>query len=115
MPNPGLFLTADWKWVAMANYAVDPSLLEPLVPRGTELDAFDGRVYVSLIGFLFNRSRIFGIPIPLHQSFEEVNLRFYVRRGEKRGVVFISELVPKFRSEDHTSELQSLRHLVCRL
>ena len=51
---------------------------------------------MSLIGFLFNRSRIFGIPIPLHQSFEEVNLRFYVRRGDKRGVVFIRELVPRY-------------------
>jgi uncharacterized protein YqjF (DUF2071 family) len=89
-------MTAEWNWLAMANYAVDPSLLNPLVPRGTELDSFDGLTYVSLIGFLFNRSRIFGVPIPLHQSFEEVNLRFYVRRGEKRGVVFIRELVPRF-------------------
>ena len=96
MRKPGLFMTAEWKWLAMANYAVDPSLLEPLVPRGTELDSHEGRVYASLIGFLFNRSRIFGIPIPLHQSFEEVNLRFYVRRGEKRGVVFIRELVPRY-------------------
>ncbi len=89
-------MTAEWKWLAMANYAVDPSLLMPFVPRGTELDSHDGRTYVSLIGFLFNRSRIFGVPIPLHQSFEEVNLRFYVRRGNKRGVVFIRELVPRF-------------------
>src|ERR1700691_1984058 len=96
MPKPGLFMTAEWKWLVMANYAVDPSLLEPLVPRGTELDSFDGSVYVSLIGFLFNRSRIYGVSIPFHQSFEEVNLRFYVRRGEKRGVVFVRELVPKF-------------------
>jgi uncharacterized protein YqjF (DUF2071 family) len=100
MRKPGLFMTAEWKWLVMANYAVEPSLLEPLVPRGTELDSFDGRTYVSLIGFLFNRSRIFGVPIPLHQSFEEVNLRFYVRRrdkeGDKRGVVFIRELVPRY-------------------
>jgi hypothetical protein len=96
MQKPGLFLTAEWKWLVMANYAVEPSLLEPLVPRGTELDSFDGSVYLSLIGFLFNRSRIYGVPIPLHQSFEEVNLRFYVRRGEKRGVVFIRELVPRY-------------------
>jgi uncharacterized protein YqjF (DUF2071 family) len=89
-------MTAEWKWLVMVNYAVEPSLLEPLVPRGTELDSHDGSVYLSLIGFLFNRSRIFRVPIPLHQSFEEVNLRFYVRRGEKRGVVFIRELVPRY-------------------
>jgi hypothetical protein len=89
-------MTAEWKWLVMANYAVEPSLLQSLVPHGTELDSHDGCTYVSLIGFLFNRSRILSVPIPLHQSFEEVNLRFYVRRGDKRGVVFIRELVPRY-------------------
>jgi uncharacterized protein len=79
----------------MLNYAVDPSLLERLVPAGTELDAFEGRTYMSLVGFEFNRTRIFGLAVPFHQAFEEVNLRFYVRRAAKRGVVFIAELVPK--------------------
>jgi uncharacterized protein YqjF (DUF2071 family) len=80
----------------MLNYAVDPSLLERSVPAGTELDEFEGKTYVSLVGFGFNRTRILGIPAPFHQAFEEVNLRFYVRRSSRRGVVFIRELVPKF-------------------
>ncbi len=79
----------------MLNYAVDPFLLERFVPRGTELDTFAGKTYLSLIGFEFNRSRICGVAVPFHQKFEEVNLRFYVRRSSKRGVVFIRELVPK--------------------
>lgn len=91
----GTFLTAEWKNLLMLNYAIDPELLQGFVPAGTELDGFDGKTYVSLIGFEFNQTRIFGRAIPFHQSFEEVNLRFYVRRGEKRGVVFIRELVPK--------------------
>jgi uncharacterized protein len=94
-----VFLTAEWKHLAMLNYAVDPGLLEPFVPAGTELDAFEGRTYVSLVGFQFNETRLHtrfgGFAIPFHRSFEEVNLRFYVRRKEKRGVVFIRELVPK--------------------
>jgi hypothetical protein len=89
------FLTAEWNHLVMLNYAVDPALLAPLVPAGTELDFFAGKTYISLIGFLFNRTRLLGFPIPFHQSFEEVNVRFYVRRGLKRGVVFIRELVPK--------------------
>jgi len=80
----------------MLNYAVDPSLLEPFVPAGTELDAFDGKTYLSLVGFEFNRTRVLGFAVPFHQNFEEVNLRFYVRRSSKRGVVFIRELVPKY-------------------
>jgi uncharacterized protein len=89
------FLTAEWKNLLMLNYAVEPQLLRPFVPAGTELDTHDGITYASLIGFEFNRTRLLGRPVPFHQSFEEVNLRFYVRRGNRRGVVFIRELVPK--------------------
>lgn len=95
MKQPRVFLTAEWKQLAMLNYAVDPGLLASFVPAGTELDRCDGRTYVSLIGFQFNDTRIAGWAIPFHRFFEEVNLRFYVRRAEKRGVVFIRELVPK--------------------
>lgn len=80
----------------MLNYAIDPALIEGLVPAGTELDLFEGKTYLSLVGFEFNRTRIFGFNVPFHQSFEEVNLRFYVRRSSRRGVVFIRELVPKY-------------------
>ena len=89
------FLTAEWLNLVMLNYAVDPALLLPRVPAGTELDFFAGKTWLSLIGFQFNRTRVLGFAIPFHQNFEEVNIRFYVRRGHKRGAVFISELVPK--------------------
>lgn len=91
----GIFLTAEWVEIVMLSYAVEPGLLRGYVPVGTELDAFDGRTYVSLVGFGFNRTRMAGVAIPFHGKFEEVNLRFYVRRGERRGVVFLRELVPK--------------------
>jgi uncharacterized protein YqjF (DUF2071 family) len=82
----------------MINYEVDPAVLLPLVPAGTELDRFEGRCFVSMVGFLFLDVRVLGLAIPLHTRFEEVNLRFYVRRrvdGEtRRGVVFVRELVP---------------------
>jgi len=94
-----VFLTAEWKHLAMLNYEVEPSALAPFVPAGTELDSWDGKIFVSVVGFLFLRTRIFGIPIPFHRNFEEVNLRFYVRRkseeGWRRGVVFLKEIVPR--------------------
>jgi uncharacterized protein YqjF (DUF2071 family) len=96
MRHPRRFMTAQWNHLLMMNYAVDPSLLRRYVPAGTELDNFEGTTYVSRVGFEFNCSRILGLPIPFHQAFEEVNLRFYVRRSSKRGVVFIRELVPKY-------------------
>ncbi|HYR11042.1 MAG TPA: DUF2071 domain-containing protein [Longimicrobium sp.] len=94
------FLTAEWRWLAMLNYEVDPALLRPLVPAGTELDAWGGVTYASVVGFMFLDTRVLGIPIPFHRDFEELNLRFYVRRkgpeGWRRGVVFIKEIVPRF-------------------
>lgn len=83
----------------MVNFEVDPDLLRPLVPAGTDLDFWNGKTFVSLVGFLFADTRVLGIPVPGHRTFEEVNLRFYVRResnGEvRRGVTFIRELVPR--------------------
>jgi len=95
----GEFLTAEWRWLAMANYSVEPALLLPRVPPGLELDLFEGTALVSLVGFRFLRTRLLGVAVPFHRDFDEVNLRFYVRRrttdGWRRGVVFVRELVPR--------------------
>jgi len=95
------FLTAEWRQLIFANYAIDRRVLEPLVPPGTELDEFNGVCYGSLVGFQFQKVRMLGaIAVPFHTEFEEFNLRFYVRcktdAGWKRGVVFVKEIVPKF-------------------
>ena len=97
--NNDSFLTAYWKNLALINYAIDPKLLEKHLPIGTQLDLYDNKCYVSLVGFLFQNTKILGMKIPFHVNFEEVNLRFYVKRFEnnqwKRGVVFVKEIVPK--------------------
>ena len=76
------------------------------MPAGTTLDSFAGKTYVSVVGFMFTKTKVKGIPIPFHRDFEEVNLRFYVKRrppgghangrDDRRGVVFVKELVPRF-------------------
>lgn len=96
---PGIFLTAEWRHLLMVNYVVEPAVLAPLVPTGTELDDWQGRTYVSVVGFRFLNTRVLGVPIPFHRNFDEVNLRFYVRRhvnGEwRKGVAFVKEIVPR--------------------
>src|SRR5712692_93990 len=93
------FLTANWRYLAMLNFVVDPKIVAPLVPPGTELDFENGETFLSVVGFLFLDTRLLGLPIPLHRDFEEVNLRFYVRKKSadtwRRGVVFVRELVPR--------------------
>jgi len=89
------FLTAEWRHLAMLNYEVNPKLLDPYLPRGVEVDLWEGRTYVSLVGFLFLNTRVLGVPVPFHRNFEDVHLRFYVRRRDRRGVVFVKEIVPR--------------------
>ena len=100
MPMPDRpFLTAEWRFLAMLQWEVEPDVLRPFVPRGTELDDWQGRTLVSLVGFRFLQTRVMGASIPFHRSFDEVNLRLYVRRrspeGWRRAVVFIREIVPR--------------------
>lgn len=84
----------------MISYRIDPAVLQPFLPAGTELDPFGGEHFVSLVGFQFLKTKVLGIGIPVHRNFEEVNLRFYVRardsEGWRRGVVFVRELVPRW-------------------
>lgn len=94
-----VFLSAQWQYLAMINYAVPADILQPYLPKGTELDLWQGEAMVSMVGFLFNHTKVFGVHWPLHTHFEEVNLRLYVRRWNgtkwKRGVAFVSEIVPR--------------------
>ena len=93
-----IFLKANWENIIMVNYEIDPEILLPFLPNGVELDLFNGKAYISLVGFMFKKTKLFNVPIPKFGTFEEINLRFYVVRKEdgttKRGVVFINETIP---------------------
>lgn len=97
MPRP--FLTAEWRHLVMLNYEIGPANLQRYLPRGVELDSWHGQHFVSVVGFMFHKTKLLGLPIPYHRSFPEVNLRCYVVRsvnGERRrGVVFIREVAPR--------------------
>ncbi|HTC23081.1 MAG TPA: DUF2071 domain-containing protein [Gemmatimonadales bacterium] len=100
MPPARPFVTASWRFLAMLNYEVQPELLRDRIPAGTELDQFEGATLVSMVGFRFLDTRVLGVVVPGHRDFDEINLRFYVRRraddGQwRRGVVFVRELVPR--------------------
>lgn len=90
-----VFLRAEWRDLILANYAVDPVLLEPRLPPGLEPDRFEGQAVCSLVGFRFLHTRVLGVKWPGFVNFPEINLRFYVREREsgRRGVVFVRELV----------------------
>src|SRR5260221_10076963 len=89
----GIFLPAGWRNLAMLNFTIDPHILDPSVPAGTELDFWNGQAYVSVVAFQFVDATALGVPLLFHRHFEEVNLRFYIVRptadGPRRGVVFL--------------------------
>ncbi len=99
MENTNVFLTAEWRKLAFVNYEVDEEVLLKYLPPHTKLDDFNGKYHVSLVGFMFLKTKLKGYKVPFHSSFEEVNLRFYVKYKSngiwKRGAVFIKEIVPK--------------------
>ena len=89
------FLTATWSNLCLITYAIEPSVLEPRVPASLTLDTREGQAFVSLVAFDFLDTRVFGVPWPGFRHFPEVNLRFYVRDGDRRGVMFVREFVPQ--------------------
>jgi uncharacterized protein YqjF (DUF2071 family) len=93
------FLRAQWRQLAVLNWTIEAAELQRFVPRHTELDLWRGRAYVSVVGFLFLETTVLGLRVPFHRNFEEINLRFYVRRhapeGWRRAVVFVREVVPR--------------------
>jgi uncharacterized protein YqjF (DUF2071 family) len=90
------FLTAQWRHLAMVNFEIEAGVLRPFIPVGTQLDCWQGRAFVTVIGFQFLDTRVWRRPIPYHRNVEEVNLRFYVRchadDGWCRAVVFVKEV-----------------------
>src|SRR5262249_36919122 len=76
----------------------DRALLTPFLPDGIELDLWNGQPLVSLVGLSIERTRLLGVRLPFFRRFEQVNVRFYVRRrvGDewRRGVIFVKEFVP---------------------
>ena len=89
------FLTARWVNLCLYSYAVPRELLEPLIPGDIELDIRDGEAWASLVAFDFLDTRVKGIRWPGHVNFPELNLRFYVRHNNERGVMFVREYVPR--------------------
>ena len=91
---PKRFLTANWSHVCLLTYACPQHLLLPHCPPDTALELRDGNAHVSLVAFDFLQTRVFGIGWPGFRNCPEINLRFYVTHGDRRGVVFVREYVP---------------------
>ena len=97
---PSHLLSANWTDLLVLNFETDKKFLEHYLPAGLELNDWNGQYFMSLVGFEFSNTKLFGIPSPVHRRFAELNLRFYVKRRIKdqwrKGVVFIKEIAPSW-------------------
>jgi hypothetical protein len=70
-----------WSHLAFLHWPVEPAAVAPLLPRGLEVDLFEGRAYVGVVPFTIG-----GL-----LRFHEINVRTYVHRGGRDpGVWFFS-------------------------
>jgi uncharacterized protein YqjF (DUF2071 family) len=80
-----------WERLLLAHWAVQPTAVRGLIPRGLELEMFDGAAWIGVVPFEMSGVRLWGMPpVPTANRFLELNVRTYVSDGERRGVWFFS-------------------------
>jgi uncharacterized protein YqjF (DUF2071 family) len=91
LPATPWVLRMKWHDLLFAHWAVPAAQLRPLVPSALELEEFDGSAWLGVVPFLMTGTMLRGLPdVPSFSDFPEINVRTYVRFGDKPGVWFFS-------------------------
>lgn len=99
----------EWNDALFLHYLVPEKLLNPLIPKGLELDLFEGKAWVSVVAFRMENIRPRGLPaISLVSTFFEINVRTYVSKGKKSGVYFLNIEAQKALSAFISRQLSGL-------
>ena len=91
MPSSKHALSQEWRYLTFMHWEVSVEKLRPHIPKGLEIDLFDGKAYVGTIPFLMKnvRPRWF-FSTPFISTFPEFNIRTYVRKDGIPGVYFLT-------------------------
>ena len=85
------FMSQRWEELLLLHWPVEHNKLINLVPSDLELDLFEGRAWISVVGFKLTQLRISPVRWIPWSDFWEINLRTYVRdRNGKKGIWFYS-------------------------
>lgn len=97
MEQKNIFMTGNWEDLIISTFEVEKEILENYLPNNTEIDLFNGKALMSVVAFTFSKVKFFGLKIPFHQKFGQINFRFYAKSkiNGAKGVVFIKEFAPK--------------------
>jgi hypothetical protein len=55
-----IFLKANWENIIMANYEIDPKKYYSFLPKGVELDLYNGKAHES--GGVYKKIKLFNVP-----------------------------------------------------
>ena len=90
-PRKPWVMTQSWHELLFAHWPMEPASVQERVPYPLEVDTYEGQAWLGVVPFRMSGVRRRGLPaLPGTSSFEELNVRTYVRFGDKRGVYFFS-------------------------
>ena len=85
----------EWLDLVFLHWEITPQEIRPHLPRGVELDLYDGTAWLGIVPFDMKGVTRRGFPAPRWLSdFPEINVRTYVSVDGKAGVWFFSLDVP---------------------
>ncbi len=98
-PNGTPLMHQTWEKLLFLHWPFLPEQVEPYLPRGLEIDTFNGMAWVGLTPFTVSDLAIMPLPpIPGTDAFHELNLRTYVHVDGVPGIWFFtleaSKLLP---------------------
>ncbi|MEO5885091.1 MAG: DUF2071 domain-containing protein, partial [Candidatus Limnocylindrales bacterium] len=68
-----------WTDLLFAHWPMDPTVLQPRIPDGLDLDLYNGRAWLGIVPFRMEDVAPRGVPpIPRLSVFPELNVRTYV-------------------------------------
>ena len=80
----------SWYDLLLAHWPVPAEALRARIPASLELDTYDGVAWVTIVPFRMLNVRLRGVPRACGLAFPELNVRTYVRQGNRAGVFFFS-------------------------
>lgn len=91
IPNENWRFYQEWNRAIFLHWRVDIEELKKFVPKEIEIDLFNGEAWVSVVAFTMEKIRPKNLPYfaPI-SNFDEINVRTYVKEGERTGVYFLS-------------------------
>ena len=90
LPSRPWVVAMRWHDLLFLHWPVVPDLIRPLIPKGLELDTFDGSAWIGVVPFRMSGVRPHGFPRFAGLAFQELNVRTYVWTPGRSGIWFLS-------------------------